>query len=166
VDGPVGILVLVLTLLVMLVGLIGIVVPVIPGTVLIFVAALGYALAEGFQAIGWLTLLILGLLTLVATTADIWASSVGAKMGGASGWSVLAGLAGGLGGFILFNLPGAIVGAVLAVILIETIRLGEWKQAVKAGGGWALGWALSAVIQLGIGLTMVATFVWQAVQGL
>lgn len=162
---PLGTIVLVLTLLVMLVGLIGIVLPVIPGTVLIFLAALVYGLVEGFQSIGWPTLVVLGLLTIIATTADIWASSVGAKMGGASGWSVLVGLIGGLGGFVLFNLPGAIVGAILGVILTEIIRLGDWKQALKAGSGWALGWVLSTVVQLGIGLTMVAIFVWQVIQG-
>jgi uncharacterized protein YqgC (DUF456 family) len=162
---PVNTIVLVLVLLVMLIGLIGTVLPVIPGTVLIFLAALVYAMLEGFTSIGWPTLAILGVLTIVATTADIWASSVGAKMGGASGWSVVVGLIGGLVGFVLFTLPGAIIGAVLGVLAMEVIRLRDWKQALKAGGGWVIGWALSTVVQLGIGLAMVAVFVWQVVRG-
>lgn len=164
-TGPLGMIAIILTLVIMLVGLIGTVVPVIPGTVLIFVGALGYALVEGFQSVGWPTLVLLGLLTLVATTADIWASSVGAKIGGASGWSVLVGLFGGLGGFVLFNLPGAIIGATSGVILTEIVRLGNLKQALKAGAGWVVGWVLSTMVQLGIGLTMVAIFVWQLTQG-
>ena len=86
-EEPVNVIVLTVTLFFMLVGLIGIVLPIIPGTIVIFAAALIYAFLDGFQAIGWPTLVVLGLLTLVATTADIWASSVGAKLGGASGWS-------------------------------------------------------------------------------
>ncbi len=158
-------IVLTLTLLAMFVGLIGTVVPVIPGPVLIFLAALVYALIEGFQTIGWPTLLVLGLLTVMAISADLWASIAGAKAGGASGWSVLAGLVGGLVGLVVLSLPGAIIGAVLGVLLTEVIRLGDWRKALKAGGGWLIGWALSVVLQLSIGLAMVAIFIWQVMQG-
>jgi hypothetical protein len=165
VEEPLNTIVLVLTLLVMLVGLIGTVLPVIPGTILIFLAALVYALVEGFQTVGWPTLLVLGVLALVATTADLWASSIGAKLGGASGWSVVVGLLGGLVGFVAFSLPGAIIGAVLGVLLVELIRVGDLRQALRAGSGWAIGWALSTVLQLGLGLVMVAIFVWQITLG-
>lgn len=162
---PVNIVGLILALLIMIVGVIGTVLPVIPGTIIIFLVALVYAVLEGFQAIGWPTLVVLGLLTLVATTADLWATAIGAKAGGASGWSVLVGLLGGLAGFIVLSLPGAIIGAVLGVLLTEIVRVGDWKRALKAGSGWAIGWLLSTVLQLGIGLVMVAIFVWQAMQG-
>ena len=162
---PVATIVLALALLVMLVGLLGTFLPVVPGTILIFLAALCYALIEHFHTVGWPTLLVLGLLTAVGTTADIWASSVGAKAGGASGWSVVAGLVGGLVGLLVLSLPGAILGAILAVLAVEIYRAGDWRKALKAGGGWAVGWILSVVIRLGIGLLMVALFVWQVMQG-
>jgi uncharacterized protein YqgC (DUF456 family) len=78
---------------------------------------------------------------------------------------VLVGFLGGLVGFVLFTLPGAIIGAVLGVLLVELIRLGDLRRALKAGGGWAIGWALATVLQLGIALVMVAIFVWQITQG-
>jgi uncharacterized protein YqgC (DUF456 family) len=161
----VGAITLTLALIIMLLGLIGTVLPIIPGTILIFLAAFVYALVEGFQAIGWPTLIALGLLAAIATSADIWASTVGAKMGGASGWSVVVGLVGGLVGFFVFSLPGSILGSILGVLLTEIVRVGDWKQALKAGSGWLVGWVLSTVVQLGIGLVMVAIFVWQVVQG-
>lgn len=164
-EEPLNTIVLALTLLVMLVGLIGIVVPVLPGTVLIFLAALIYAVVEGFRTVGWPTLLVLGLLMIAATSADLWAGIAGAKIGGAGGWSVLAGLVGGLVGFVVLNLPGAILGAVLGVLLSEMLRLGDWKKALKAGGGWAVGWVLSVILQLSLGLAMVAIFIWQVVRG-
>ena len=164
-EEPVTTIVLAVTLIVMLVGLIGTVLPVIPGTIVIFVAALAFALLEGLHTVGWPTLVVLGLLTIVATTADIWATSVGAKIGGASGWSVLVGLAGGVVGFFLFTLPGAIIGAVAGVLLVEIARLRDWRQALKAGSGWMVGWLLATVVQLGIGLIMVAIFIWQVVLG-
>ncbi len=165
VTEPLNIIVLVITSLIMLVGLIGTVLPIIPGTILIFVGALLYALVDGFQAVGWPTLIVLGVLTAVATTADLWVSSIGAKIGGASGWSVIIGLLAGLAGFVIFNLVGAIIGAVLGVLLTEIVRLGNLRQALKAGSGWLIGWVLSAVVQLGVGLIMLAIFIWQVVQG-
>lgn len=157
--------VLFVTLLVMLVGLVGILLPIIPGTMLIFVAALVYAWLEGFETVGWPTLLVMALLTLVATTADIWAAGVGAKAGGASAWSIVAGLLGGFVGLLVFSLPGAILGAILGVLLTEIYRVRDLRQAVKAGGGWVAGWALSVVVRLTLGLVVVALFVWQVVQG-
>ncbi len=165
VTEPLNIIVLVITSLIMLVGLIGTVLPIIPGTILIFVGALLYALVDGFQAVGWPTLIVLGVLTAVATTADLWVSSIGAKIGGASGWSVIIGLLAGLAGFVIFNLVGAIIGAVLGVLLTEIVRLGDLRKALKAGSGWLVGWVLSAVVQLGVGLIMLAIFIWQVVQG-
>jgi hypothetical protein len=158
---PLGTMVLILTLLVMLVGVIGTVAPVIPGTILIFAAALIYAIAEGFQAMGWPTLVVLGLLAAIATSADLWASTAGAKLGGASGWSIVVGLVGGLVGLFFFTLPGAIIGAIAGVLVAEIVRAGDWKKALKASGGWGLGWALSTIVNLGIGLLMVAIFLWQ-----
>jgi len=165
VEDPLSIIVLVVTFLLALVGLIGTVLPVIPGTILIFAGALLYAFVDGFRVVGWPTLVVLGVLTAVATTADLWASSIGAKMGGASGWSIVIGLLAGLVGFVIFSLPGAIIGAILGVLLTEIVRVGDWRQALKAGSGWVVGWILSTVVQLGIGLIMVAILVWQVVQG-
>ena len=164
-EEPISVVVLVLTFLIMLVGLIGTVLPIIPGTILIFAGALLYSLVDGFQVVGWPALVVLGVLAAVATTADLWASSIGAKIGGASGWSVVIGMLAGLVGFVVFNLPGAIIGAIAGVLLTEIVRVGDWRQALKAGSGWVVGWILSTVVQLGIGLIMVAIFVWQLVQG-
>ena len=160
-----NVLALILVFVLMAVGVIGTVVPMIPGTILIFIGALIYAFADGFQIVGWPTLVVMGLLTAVATTADIWASSVGARIGGASGWSVLLGLVGGLAGLVFFSLPGAVVGAVLGVLLTEILRVRDWRKALRAGGGWLVGWLLSAVVQLGAALVMVVIFIWQLTQG-
>lgn len=162
---PLGTIVLILTLLVMLIGVIGTVAPVLPGAILIFAAALVYAIVEGFQAVGWPTLVVLGLLAAIATSADLWTSTVGAKLGGASGWSIVVGLVAGIVGFFFFGLPVAIIGAIAGVLVTEIVRLGDWKKALKASGGWGLGWALSTIVNLGIGLVMVAIFVWQIVKG-
>lgn len=164
-DEPLHTIVLVLALLVMLVGVAGTVLPAIPGPILILLAAGVYAVLDGFGAVGWPTLIAMGVLALVGAGADLVTSSLGAKVGGASGWSVVAGLAGGLIGLLLFSLPGSIIGAVLAVLLAEIVRQRDWRKALRSGTGWLIGWVLSTVVKLALALTMVAIFVWQVVEG-
>jgi len=161
VEGLANDILLGLTLVVMVIGLVGIILPVIPGSILIFVAAFFYALLDGFQTVGWITLVVLGLLAAAATTADLWATSMGAKAGGASGWSILAGTVGGLVGLLFFSLAGSILGALLGMFLVEVLRVKDLRKALKSGGGWLMGWLLSVILELGIGLVMIAIFVWR-----
>ncbi len=152
----------VLALIVMLVGVAGIFLPVVPGVALIWLAAVGYAVADGFAHLGPLTLAVLTLLGLLGVTAELWMSGLGGKVGGASWWSIAAGSLLGLLGLIFFSVPGAVIGAVLGVLGMEAWRReGDWREAVKASGGWLAGWLLSVVVQLLIGLAMIALFLWR-----
>jgi len=152
----------ILALIVMLVGLAGVFLPVVPGVALIWLAAVGYAVADGFTHVGPLTLAVLTLLGLLGVTAELWMSSLGGKAGGASWWSLLAGFLLGLLGLVFFSLPGAVIGTVLGVLGMEAWRReGDWREAVKASGGWLAGWLLSIVVQFLISLAMIAIFLWR-----
>jgi uncharacterized protein YqgC (DUF456 family) len=153
--------VLILSLILMAIGLIGVVLPVVPGIVLILAAALFYALVEGFEKLGLVTVVVLTVLGVVGVTADIWVSSLGARAGGASFLSILGGLFLGLAGLLFFSLPGAIIGSILGVLAVEMLRVKDWRRGLNAGVGWLVGWLISTVIQLTIALIMIAIFVWQ-----
>ena len=156
---------LIVALVLMFIGLLGVILPLVPGIVLVYLAALLYAVIEGFAKIGPITLAVLTVLAVVGVTADLWVSSLGAKVGGASVWALLGGLVLGLVGLIFFSLPGAIVGSVLGVIMVEMGRVGDWRKVLKSGGGWLIGWLLSTVVQLSIALIMIAIFLWRVRQG-
>jgi len=156
---------LIVALVLMLIGLLGVILPLVPGIVLVYLAALLYAVIEGFARIGPITLAVLTVLAVVGVTADLWVSSLGAKVGGASVWALLGGLVLGLVGLIFFSLPGAIVGSVAGVIAVELWRVRDWRKVLKSGGGWLIGWLLSTVVQLSIALIMIAIFFWQVWQG-
>jgi len=156
---------LIVALVLMFIGLLGVILPLVPGIVLVYLAVLLYAVIEGFAKIGPITLAVLTVLAVVGVTADLWVSSLGAKVGGASVWALLGGLVLGLVGLIFFSLPGAILGSVLGVIMVELGRVGDWRKVLKAGGGWLIGWLLSTVVQLSIALIMIAIFLWQVRQG-
>ncbi|MBU0702523.1 MAG: DUF456 domain-containing protein [Chloroflexi bacterium] len=159
-------------LIAMLVGMIGVMLPIVPGVGFIWIVVLIYAIAERFATIDLITFTILTILGAVGFTADLWMSQVGAKAGGASVWSLLAGFLMGVIGAIVGSIflgvgaiPGAIVGAIAGVIIAEYHRREDWNEAVKAGGGWAVGCLLSSGIQFLIAVLMILIFVWQALRG-
>ena len=149
----------------MFIGLLGVLLPLVPGVALIWLVALVYAIAEGFKNIDPITMIVLSVIALPGITADIWVSSLGAKAGGASLWSIVASLVGGVVGFLVSTLPGAIIGALVGLMAVELFRAKDWRQALKASGGWIAGWLLSAVVQIITGVIMIAIFWWQAMGG-
>jgi uncharacterized protein YqgC (DUF456 family) len=156
---------LTVALIFMFIGLLSVLLPLVPGVTLIWFTALIYAIAEGFEKVDPITMVVLSLIALPGITADIWVSSLGAKVGGASLWSIVASLLGGVIGFLVFNVPGAIIGSLAGLMAVELLRAEDWRQALKASGGWVVGWLLSTAIQIAIGLIMIAIFWWQAKGG-
>lgn len=170
-------------LITMLVGLLGVFLPLVPGVGLIWIAALVYAIAEGFATVDPITFTVLTILGAVGITSDIWMSKLGATVGGASFRALLAGLGlgvvGGIVGLLLGIVgtisglpflavgiaPCAIIGAVLGIFLVERHVRDDWREALKATGGWAIGCVLSGVVQFIISTLMILIFVWQALKG-
>src|SRR5512143_3898418 len=128
---------------VMLIGLVGAVLPGIPGVLLIWLAALIYAIGTGFQSIGPIVLVILTVLAVIGATADLWVSSTLGRVGGAS-WHALAasivlGFLGLLVGLLFAGVgavPGAIVGSVSGILIVEYRRRKNLKGAARASAGW------------------------------
>lgn len=146
------------------IGVLGAVLPMVPGPVLIWLGALLWAWVDRFQRIGWPTLTILTLLMIAASGAELWMSALGARRGGASWLALLAGMALGVAGFVLFSLPGAIIGVLLGILAVEAWRTGGLRPALRSGGGFLLGYLLSAVVQLTLSLIMLGIFVSQVVR--
>ncbi|MCA9938849.1 MAG: DUF456 domain-containing protein [Anaerolineales bacterium] len=145
----------------MLLGVVGVIVPVFPGMLLVWLSLLGYAIFDGFHAIGWGLFLVLSLFALATGTADLWLPLVGAKATGASRRGMIYGTVGALAGFLIFNLPGAIIGYALGVVLGEYQRHGDWRQALRASMGGLAGMGVSTLIQLGASIIILVVFVWR-----
>src|SRR6266545_760727 len=118
-------------LLIMLIGLIGCAVPAMPGLPIIWLGALFFAWQTDFQIIGWPMLALLFILMAAGATSGIWLSALGARKGGASIWSSALGL----------------------------LLRRDWRRMMHAGRGYMVSWAVSLVVEGGIGVLMIALFV-------
>jgi hypothetical protein len=156
----------------MIISLFGVLVPFIPDIILIWFVILIYAVAEGFATIDPLTFIVLTFLGALGFSAEFWMSQAGAKVGGASTWSLLVGvLLGAVGaavGLIFFGIgavPGALLGALVGLVLAEWYRRRDWRETLKVVGGWLAGYLLSVGVQFYIGISMILIFVWQVLKG-
>lgn len=141
----------------MLIGLIGSLLPVLPGTPLILIAAIGHRLYFGASSVSNFVLVVLVALTLVSLVFDFLASMLGAKKFGATWRGVTGAVIGGIIG-LFFSLPGIILGPFLGAVLFEMMGGRELKKAVPAGTGAAVGLLLGAAAKFSIGVMMILLF--------
>jgi hypothetical protein len=153
-----------ITLTVMLAGLL--VLPLLPGLVIIWVAALGYGLAAGFGTLGWIMFAILTLLMVAGSLVDNILMGRSAHKEGAPWWVILlAMLAAIVGSFVI---PVPIIGGILAALgtlfAVEWLRRKDWRKALASLKGMAIGWGWAFVIRFIIGMIMIGLWlIWATV---
>ncbi len=144
---------------IMTVGLLGLLIPVIPGLVIIWLASLAYAVGAGFQTPGWIFFTILTIIMIVGSVADNLVMGQQAHKSGASWISVLLAMLFGVIGTFILPIIGSLIGALLALFLAEWIRMKNWRQAMTATSGWAVGCGWAVVIRFLLGLLMIGIWI-------
>ena len=139
------------------IGIIGTVMPALPGAPVVFVGLLIAAWAEGFQKVGWFTLSVLAVLTLLSFVIEFFASSLGAKRVGASWAALFCAAAGAIVG-LFFGLPGFILGPFVGAVAGEYAARRNWRQASRVGLGTWIGMLLGIAGKLTLVFTMVGIF--------
>jgi uncharacterized protein YqgC (DUF456 family) len=147
---------LLLGIVLLVVGLAGLLLPAVPGMPLLFAGAVAIAAADGFERVGWLTLVVIALLAAAGTGVDHAASLLGARKAGASGWG-LAGAVIGLVVGIPFGLPGIVLGPGIGAVALEYARDQEFRRAAKAGTGVFIGFLVGTVLKYAIAGILIGT---------
>ena len=140
-----------------LVGLVGVVLPALPGLPLVFAGMLLAAWAGGFEQIGPVPLVILGLMTAVSFAIDFWATAHGARRVGASRKALVGAVLGTFAG-LFFAPVGLFVGPFLGALVGELMHGRALGQAAKVGFGTWLGIVLAVVLKLGLAFAMLGVF--------
>jgi uncharacterized protein len=146
-----------LAALLVIVGLLGVVLPALPGLPLVFAGMLVAAWAGGFEEIGVVTLVVLGLLTLVSFLVDFWATAHGARRVGASRKALIGAVLGTFAG--LFFAPiGLFIGPFVGALIGELMHGRELRAAARVGFGTWLGIVMAIVLKLGLAFAMLGIF--------
>lgn len=144
-----------LTIFLMVAGLVGTVLPLVPGAILILIGAAVNHFAIG--SVGWGTLVVLTLLTILTQVLDFASGAAGAKWFGATRWGALGGILGAVVG-LFFGLPGLFVGPLMGAIIGELIGGKGLLPAGKSGWGTFLGTTAGLIGKLAIAVSMIGWF--------
>jgi hypothetical protein len=145
--------------LLVVVGLAGSVLPALPGVPLVFGGLLVAAWAGDFQRVGWITLTLLGLMTLGSFVIDFAATAMGAKRVGATKLAIVGAALGTVAGVFL-GIPGLILGPFVGAVAGEMLSHGEFKQATRAGVATWVGLLFGTLAKLALVFTMLGIFLF------
>jgi uncharacterized protein YqgC (DUF456 family) len=109
-------------------------IPALPIVPVQFAVILLYSILSGFLFVSGWELLVFAVFAALSLLVDYSAGALGAKIGGAHRWSVLAGIIGGLLGTFFFPPFGAFVGIPLFVFASESFIKKKPSQAGKTAG--------------------------------
>ncbi|MFP4323630.1 MAG: DUF456 family protein [Anaerolineales bacterium] len=149
-----------LTVIVMVILMFISLIPFIPGPALLWTVAVVFALANGFERVHVVAVVVMTILMLIGSTQDLWLRFLGMQRRGGSCWGVLGSFLGGLLGTVLIPVPilGTLIGAVAGALLIEFMRLGEIAQAMQSGRSVVESYFLGIAIEFAVSIGILTTF--------
>jgi hypothetical protein len=143
----------------MLFGLIGLIIPIFPGLLVIWLAELGYGVLNGFDTAGWI---FFGLSTIFFAAGSVLDNVVMGRQAykdGASIISILVAMFFGVLGNLVTPVIGGFIGAILALFIMEWIRRKNWRAAMTATRGWAVGCGWAVITRFIFGLLMIGMWI-------
>lgn len=145
---------------VMLIGVVGTVVPGVPGLPMVWAAALGYGIIEGFGVSGTICFTIITLLTIAGVLAAYIVPPKKASNAGASMGSIAIGVALAIVGFFMLPPLGFVIGGVAGIYLGERMRQADHDTAYRATVATLIGFGIGFLIELVASVMCIA--VWLA----
>ena len=137
---------------VMLAGLLSLMIPILPGLWIMWISALVYGLITGFDTAGIIIMVVITLLTVTGGFMDNLFMAGSSKRAGASWKSILAALLGALIGSFFWPPFGGLILAMVAIFLVELLRLNDWRQALQSTRSLAVGCGWGVVARFGFGV--------------
>ncbi len=138
-------------------GMGGTLLPALPGPVLMFAGFVIAAWAENFEHVGYGTLALLAVMTLLSYLVDFISGALGAKHFGASAKAAIGAALGAVVG-IFFGLVGILIGPFIGAVLGELTQQDDLRAAGRAGVGATVGLLLGTAAKMALAFAMVGMF--------
>jgi len=147
----------VLSIALIVTGVVGTFLPVLPGAALVFAGMLLAAWIDDFQRIGWITLTLLGLLTVLVFVIDFVAAALGARRVGASRLALTGATLGTIVG-LFFGIAGILIAPFIGAVVGELLARGQLEPAARVGFATWLGMAVGALAKIAVVFAMLGVF--------
>ena len=141
------------------IGLAGAVLPALPGVPLVFAGLWLGAWIDDYTRVGVPTLVVLGVLVVLAVLVDFLASALGAQRVGASRQAIWGSVLGSMVG-LFFGLPGIILGPFIGAVVGELSARSGVSQAANVGLATWLGLLFGTIAKLALSLAMLGIFLF------
>lgn len=151
---------MVLGMVMVVVGIAGTLLPMLPGVPLVFSGLLLIAWLDGFTKVSILTIVIIGVLALIAWAIDFFASIVTTKKVGASKQALWGTVIGSLVGLFFGGLAGIILGPAIGAMLGELMAHQDKSRATTVGIAAGLGFVVALVAKWVLTLLMLGIFTY------
>ncbi len=145
--------------LLVIIGFIGLFVPILPGIVFIFAGLLLGAWIDSFTLVSQTTMVVIGVVTLIAWAVDFFASYFTAKKAKASKLALIGTLIGALLG-ILAGVFGLIIGPIIGAAIGEYISRRNSGDATRVGIAAGMGFVLALVVKLILAFIVLSIFIY------
>lgn len=142
-----------------LAGFVGLFVPILPGIVFIFAGLLLGAWIDHFTLVSQTTMVIIGVIVLMAWAVDFFASYFTVKKAKASKLALIGTLVGALLG-ILGGVVGLIIGPIIGAAVGEYISRRNTGDATRVGIAAGLGFVLALVVKLVLAIMVLSIFAY------
>lgn len=143
----------------LLVGLVGCIVPVLPGHLIILIAAIVHRIMFGVESgLVWWSFVILTVLMAVSQAIEMISGAAGTKWFGGTKWGALGAFVGAIVGMFFFPI-GLLAGPLVGAFGFEmAFAKKETKPAMVSGVGSLAGTLVGMIVKLIIGVMMIAWF--------
>ena len=147
----------------MLVGLFGLIIPIFPGIIVIWLAALAYAVTEamaGNMSIwSWLLFVLVTILMIAGNFVDNIIMTKKLRETGTPWLSIAIGFVAGIVSSFFLTPFAALFITPLALYLAEYHRLRNGREAIRSAKGWLIGFGWSFLAMFGIGVLMILVWI-------
>ena len=147
-----------LVVIIMLIGLIGEILPVLPGMILIWLAALVYGIVDGFKDFSIYSLILMIIIWLIAAGMDLLAAWLTSRHLGVSWWGLGGGIIGFLIGLFFVNILVIILATAIGAFIGEYYKLRHAGHALKASAGALIGLAIGGAAKIVLAVLMILIF--------
>ena len=150
---------IIVAILLVVAGIAGTILPMLPGVPLVFAGLLLAAWHDSFAQVSMITMVVIGVIALLAWVVDFAASIITAKKVGASKQALWGAGIGAVVG-IFGGIPGVIIGPAIGAIIGELIANKNSSRATTVGVAAGLGFVLALAVKIVLALIMLAIFAY------